>query len=454
MRVSTFVTFDGLTWSARQSADSSPIEAGQLLHDAASAQQPGADEFTRTITVEGLAGDALPLTVAPAYVRGVERGTFDGLHGELRTAGDLPDSYVLTARPELLSASLLRKAGSGEGPADADYTVVAPTAHLAQTAALAAQITAGSLSQYDDLVALQDYLRDPQSFTYSAEVAPTEDDDPVWTFLTHRSGYCVQYATAMAIMARTLGIPSRLAQGFLPGAEDENGAVVVTGTQAHAWPEFFFAEIGWVRFEPTPSVQTGEAPAWTRPSATPAPTATKTPTPSATPTPTRSATPTPSQSKSATQRTSTAAATESGQHSAGTGWAAGAAALVLILAAAGSTAWLILRRRRRPLGAEAGWRRVLRAARRAGLAGTRSTTPRQWGDLIQERLRTQAPRRAGDTSESPGGDAAVTALQEVVIRVERLRYSADGMPQDTSDLRAAVTTVVAALRVARRPGPS
>ena len=86
------------------------------------------------------------------------------------------------------------------------------------------------------------------------------------TFLASKHGYCVQFASAMAVMARTLGIPARLGVGFLPGTKQSNGRQGVSLNDAHAWPELYFEGIGWVRFEPTPRVRTGAAPAYSQPS--------------------------------------------------------------------------------------------------------------------------------------------------------------------------------------------
>ena len=66
----------------------------------------------------------------------------------------------------------------------------------------------------------------------------------------------------MAMMARVVGIPSRVSVGFLPGERDEEGWKVSI-RDMHAWPELYFANYGWVRFEPTPASVTGTAPSWT-----------------------------------------------------------------------------------------------------------------------------------------------------------------------------------------------
>ena len=80
--------------------------------------------------------------------------------------------------------------------------------------------------------------------------------------LRDRKGYCEQFASAMAMMARVVGIPSRVSVGFLPGEQDEDGWKVSI-RDMHAWPELYFANYGWVRFEPTPASVTGSAPPWT-----------------------------------------------------------------------------------------------------------------------------------------------------------------------------------------------
>jgi transglutaminase-like putative cysteine protease len=69
----------------------------------------------------------------------------------------------------------------------------------------------------------------------------------------------------MTMMARTLGIPARVGVGFLPGDNNGDGTYVVTGRKSHAWPELYFAGQGWVRFEPTPAVQSGLPPLWSDP---------------------------------------------------------------------------------------------------------------------------------------------------------------------------------------------
>jgi transglutaminase-like putative cysteine protease len=71
-------------------------------------------------------------------------------------------------------------------------------------------------------------------------------------FLAERRGYCEQFAGTYAAVARMLGLPSRVAVGFTPGEQRDDGRYYVQGKYAHAWPEIYFDGVGWVPFEPTP----------------------------------------------------------------------------------------------------------------------------------------------------------------------------------------------------------
>ena len=116
----------------------------------------------------------------------------------------------------------------------------------------AAQMTADATTMYDKAIALEDYLR---TFKYSLD-NPTVPDgqDDIAFFLKTKQGFCTHFATAMAIMGRSLGMPTRIAEGFAAGAFDtKTSAYLVKGTQAHVWTQIYFAQYGWINFEPTSS---------------------------------------------------------------------------------------------------------------------------------------------------------------------------------------------------------
>jgi transglutaminase-like putative cysteine protease len=125
---------------------------------------------------------------------------------------------------------------------------------------LARDLTRSEPTTYDKIAAIQEYLRSPL-FTYDLNGAPRNDGDPLRTFLlVTRRGYCEQFASAMAVLARAIGVPARVAIGFTPGTRDADGNWVITNRDAHAWPEIWFPTAGWVRFEPTPRDDSTEIP--------------------------------------------------------------------------------------------------------------------------------------------------------------------------------------------------
>src|SRR5699024_638976 len=74
-------------------------------------------------------------------------------------------------------------------------------------------------------------------YSYSLELAPgPSSSDPIEHFLTTQQGYCVQFATAMVMMARYQGVPARMAVGFLPGEREPDGSYTVIASLAHTWP--------------------------------------------------------------------------------------------------------------------------------------------------------------------------------------------------------------------------
>ncbi len=115
----------------------------------------------------------------------------------------------------------------------------------------ARQRTVGAKSAYATVLALESWLRQRGGFRYD-ERPPLGVEPPLVHFVTSsRAGYCQYFAGAMAVMARFLGIPARVAVGFTSGVY-EDGAWTVTDHNAHAWVEVWFAGYGWVPFDPTP----------------------------------------------------------------------------------------------------------------------------------------------------------------------------------------------------------
>jgi transglutaminase-like putative cysteine protease len=156
----------------------------------------------------------------------------------------------------------LQAAGPAPSAIHGDYTKL-PAGLPRQVVALARQQTAGAATAYEKAVALQRWFR--TDFVYDLTVQPGHGGSAMVEFLTDKRGYCEQFAATMAVMARSLGIPARVAVGYLPGTRQPDNSWLVTAHDSHAWPELYFAGYGWVRFEPTPQAQTGMPPTWTVP---------------------------------------------------------------------------------------------------------------------------------------------------------------------------------------------
>ena len=120
---------------------------------------------------------------------------------------------------------------------------------------LARRLTAGAPTTYDAVKAIEIHLQSSYDYVEDVQLAAL----PLRAFLFDgRAGYCEQFSGAMALMLRMLGIPARVAAGFNPGRPDGPDRYVVRDREAHSWVEAYFTGIGWVPFDPTPSVAPAE----------------------------------------------------------------------------------------------------------------------------------------------------------------------------------------------------
>ncbi len=118
---------------------------------------------------------------------------------------------------------------------------------------LAQKITANSSGPFERASALEGYLR--SHFGYTLQLPTTRPQDPIANFLfERRQGHCEYFASAMAVMLRSLGIPSRVVNGFSGGEfNDVSSQYVIRASEAHSWVEAFIPGEGWVEFDPTPA---------------------------------------------------------------------------------------------------------------------------------------------------------------------------------------------------------
>lgn len=167
------------------------------------------------------------------------------------------DSYEVTSSVSTADAQSLRNASTDYPDWVTDYYFQLPTTITPETVALAEDVAGSYDNAFDKSIAIRDYLRD--AITYNDQIpAPPEGVDPVhYTLFESREGYCNYYASAMAIMLRSQGVPARVASGFAQGDfNEDNNAYRVRASNAHTWTEVYFPEYGWIQFEPTASIPT------------------------------------------------------------------------------------------------------------------------------------------------------------------------------------------------------
>ena len=161
-------------------------------------------------------------------------------------------TYRIVAELNLASEEAMRNATQDYYPGIVSRYLQVPDTLPQRVRTLAAALTEDATNPYDSAATIEAFLRTLEYTTVPGEI--DHDADFVDHFLFEsRKGYSDHFASAMAMMLRTQGIPTRLVLGFGPGSADqEEGGYLVKDRDSHSWPEVFFPNIGWAPFEPTP----------------------------------------------------------------------------------------------------------------------------------------------------------------------------------------------------------
>ncbi len=248
-RITSLDRFDGTIWSSL----SNYRPAGTRLPGAGTdAARADTTRSSQEFEIAGLASIWLPAAYRPDRLTASGRIRFDPDSGSLATDRATSDGLKYTvesAIPQLTSAALATAPPGAPAEVAARYLEL--PANLSQEVRQTARRIVGSeTSPYKRAKALQDWFR--TNFTYNLQVEPGHDENAMEKFLARKQGYCEQFAGTYAAMARSLGLPARVAVGFTYGSKGDDGLWHVTGKEAHAWPEVYLNGYGWVAFEPTP----------------------------------------------------------------------------------------------------------------------------------------------------------------------------------------------------------
>ena len=248
-RITALERFDGRIWSSNRQYR----PARGRLDTGVDVDDLDSETVEQRFTIAGLSSIWLPAAFRPVRVRDTD-ARYDPESNSILSETDSIAGLEYLVESELprVDAETL-----GRVPAIAPDEIVEtylalPTDFSIDVRRLANQVVDQRNTQYDRARALQDFLRSDR-FTYDLEVPPGHGGNELEQFLFRtRRGYCEQFAGAFAAMARSVGLPSRVAVGFTPGEQAADGTFVVRGYHGHAWPEVYLDGYGWVPFEPTP----------------------------------------------------------------------------------------------------------------------------------------------------------------------------------------------------------
>ncbi|GAA1950204.1 transglutaminaseTgpA domain-containing protein [Agromyces allii] len=271
----TLDSFEGDVWAVTES----PVDGDNTVDALGAPEGLGADVETSEHPIDVLVNEVrttwLPVPYPSTRIEGLsgswywDDGPLTVRSVDTNTAGQRYEVTRLEVEP---TVAQLRAAGD---PRSVDPRFLElPDEVPPIISETAARLAGPAATPYDAAVAIQAFLRSPD-FEYSTE-APVEEGydgggfEVIAAFLEAKSGYCVHFASTMAVLAREAGIPSRISVGYTSGTPtperiDGVQRVEVDSHDLHAWPELYFEGVGWVPFEPTPG--RGTVPEYSRPGA-------------------------------------------------------------------------------------------------------------------------------------------------------------------------------------------
>jgi transglutaminase-like putative cysteine protease len=246
-------SFDGKQWSDPEPALPLPGAAGHFALLPSAARQPGA-HISYDVELEPADSTALFLAGVPESLDVRDLGVSVGSSGQPRLAHRPPGVFRYSAYSRLETPPESRTADAAPplDPADAARDLQLPASLDPRIRELAIEWATGAVGDLARARAIESRLRTGFGYTLEGPSEPTAD--PLGSFLfVRRRGDCEYFASAMTVMLRTLGVPSRLATGFESGVYNPlTGEWLLRSSDAHAWVEAWLPGRGWTTFDPTP----------------------------------------------------------------------------------------------------------------------------------------------------------------------------------------------------------
>jgi transglutaminase-like putative cysteine protease len=250
-------TFDGNAWSMSDPSAAGAVTSGEAFAPLVSGEPTIQQRFSIQAT-QPLSLPGVPVAFPPVSVTIPDQGiSYDDALQSVYVSGDLEEetTYQATSlleQPSPMSLDTYQLPPTG---ALSRWTALPNDAQTARIREIAKQWTVGATTPYDQVLAILSHLGTDHGFRYDANINQGDDSLTLVKFLTDtKAGFCQQFASAMAVLVRSLGIPARVAIGFTQGHFDAvNDRWMVTTKDAHSWVEVDFGNFGWLAFEPTPN---------------------------------------------------------------------------------------------------------------------------------------------------------------------------------------------------------
>jgi len=249
--LSNFVglAYEGGSWRLSNDADYQFYE-GQNIDYGVTGYSAFSRDGIRIVPLINISG-FIPTSVYTTNLRSSQRLIFYPEEGVFFSPDQMSDPYGFTTVHYAFEESVLRNAETME---DEEYLQL-PSTITVRTRWLAREITKEYSSPYERAKALELYLKENYQYDQDYTPAPSGHEPVDWFLFEEKRGVCTNFASAFVVMARSIGLPSRLVTGFVIAPKIQEQSVYAS--QAHAWAEVGFKDLGWILFEPTSGGEQG-----------------------------------------------------------------------------------------------------------------------------------------------------------------------------------------------------